>query len=185
MKKLILLLATVLFTLTTHAQLTANTDSTTLLKKGDMAVNFSVQRYNGTTAQLSDYKGKVVLLVFWGSWCPPCLKELLPENLPKEVLNKFSNNKDFVFFPISVSENREKLEAFFNSERGQNLYAYLSKDTGIDQKRDIFHLYATQGVPRTVVIGRDGKIVYTSVGYEDNHEGLKAMEKAIQEALKK
>ena len=181
MKKQILLLTALLLTLTINAQ----QDDTTILKKGDMAVNFSVPCYNGTTAQLSDYKGKVVLLVFWGSWCPPCRKELLPENLPKEVLNKFEKNKNFVFLPIAVSENREKLEAFFATEQGGNLYGYLSKVTGIDPKRDIFHQYATQGVPRSVVIGRDGKIVYTSVGYEEDHTGLKEMATAIQKALDK
>ena len=125
------------------------------------------------------------MLVFWGSWCPPCRKELLPENLPKEVLSKFEKNKNFVFLPIAVSENREKLEAFFATEQGANLYGYLSKVTGIDPKRDIFKMYATQGVPRTVVVGKDGKIVYTSMGYEEDHSGLKEMATAIQKALDK
>ena len=183
MKKQVLLLVSLLFAMTMQAQ--QNAAVTSILKKGDMAVNFSVPTYNGTTAQLSDYKGKVVLMVFWGSWCPPCRKELLPENLPKEVLSKFESNKNFVFFPISVSESREKLEEFFKSELGASKYAYLSKNTGIDPQRDIFKKYATQGVPRAVVIGKDGKIVYTSVGYEEDHSGLKEMAKAIQEALNK
>ena len=158
------------------------TDSTTLLKKGDKAVDFSVSCFDGATRKLSAYKGKVVLLTFWGSWCPPCLAELAPEQLPAKVLNQFKGNKDFVFFPVSVSEDKERLTAYFNSERGKPRVGYLGA-TGIDTNRDNFKLYATQGVPRSVVIGRDGKIVFTSVGFIPNSDELQHLADAIKAAL--
>ena len=153
-----------------------------MLKKGDKAVDFSVSCYDGQTRKLSTYKGKVVLLTFWGSWCPPCRAELAPDQLPAKVLNQFKDNKDFVFFPVSVAENKEKLEAYFNSESGKPRVSYLGA-TGIDTNRDIFKLYATQGVPRSVVIGRDGKIVFTSMGFIPNSDELEHLAAVIKEAL--
>ncbi len=165
------------------SQSDVKTDSTTLLKKGDKAVDFSVSCYDGQTRKLSAYKGKVILLTFWGSWCPPCLAELAPDQLPAKVLNQFKGNKDFVFFPVSVSENKEKLESYFSSERGKPRMSYLG-ETGIDTNRDIFKLYATQGVPRSVVIGCNGKIVFTSVGFIPNSDELEHLAAVIKEALK-
>ncbi len=158
-------------------------DPETLLKKGDMAVNFTVDTYNGKPVELNSLRGKVVLITFWGSWCPPCLAELSPDELPKQVLQKFSNNKDFAFLPISVSEDKAKLEKFFASERGQK-YLYLKDITGIDTNRDIFKIYATQSVPRVVLVGRDGKILYTSSGYNMDGQDLTPLANTIEEALK-
>lgn len=55
---------------------------TTILKEGDKAADFTGKRFAGGSFKLADQKGKVVMLLFWGGWCPPCRHELRPENLP-------------------------------------------------------------------------------------------------------
>lgn len=54
----------------------ADTESTTLVKAGDKAPDFTVEMFDGTKTSLAELKGKVVLLNFWATWCPPCRQEL-------------------------------------------------------------------------------------------------------------
>ena len=147
-----------------------------------MAPDFSVKCYNEQTIDFANLHGKVVLITFWSSWCPPCLKEMSPSELPQQVLSKFSAEKDFFFLPISVSESREKLTHFFDSEKGKP-YLYLKDITGIDADREIFGLFAKQSVPRTVLVGRDGKILYTSSGYNMDGDDLSPLADQIKQAL--
>ncbi len=158
-------------------------NQTTLLKEGDKAAEFTLTMYEGEELKLSELRGKIVLITFWGSWCAPCLVELAPEALPKLILERFADNSDFVFLPIACSDTKEKLDAFFATDRGKELYSYLSSMTGIDPKREILSLYATQGVPRSVLVGRDGTIEYGSVGYTELN--LQKCAEAIEKALKK
>lgn len=69
---------------------------TTILKEGDKAADFTGKRFADGSFKLADQKGKVVMLLFWGGWCPPCRHELRPENLPA-TLKEFNDNQDFVF----------------------------------------------------------------------------------------
>ena len=59
----------------------ADTESTTLVKAGDKAPDFTVEMFDGTKTSLAELKGKVVLLNFWATWCPPCRQELTREDV--------------------------------------------------------------------------------------------------------
>lgn len=157
-------------------------EKTTLLKVGAAAADFTGQKYSGGELKLSDYKGKVILLNFWATWCAPCLNELAPEGLPT-VLAKFAGNADFVFLPAAYTNSKEQLDAFFATENGKTIYSYLSPITIMDPDKAIFSLYATRGVPRSFVIGKDGKIVLGSLGASP--EELAKIEAAIADALNK
>lgn len=153
-------------------------EKTTILKEGDDAVDFTAEKYIGKSMKLSDFKGKVILLNFWATWCGPCLRELAPEALPKE-LEKFMDDDDFVFLPVAYTETVRKLDTFF-SGRGQN-YSYLTDYVVVDPKGDIFSKYAIQGIPRSFVIGKDGKIILGSLGSAP--EEIERIVEAIEEAL--
>lgn len=153
-------------------------ERTTILKEGDVAVDFTAEKYIGKKLKLSDFKGKVVLLNFWATWCGPCLKELAPEALPKE-LEEFMDDEDFVFLPVAYTENVRKLDNFF-STRGQR-YKYLTDYVVIDPNGEIFSKYAVQGIPRSFVIGKDGRIVLGSLG--STPEEIERIVEAIEEAL--
>lgn len=146
--------------------------STTLVNKGDKAPDFTVEMVNGEQITLSKLKGKVVVVNFWATWCPPCRQEL--KVVQKELIDRFKG-KDFVFLPISRGEAKKTVEAF----RKQNGYTF---PMGLDPKQTIYKKYASNYIPRNFVVGKDGKIILTSVGYtpEEFEQMIEVIEKALK-----
>lgn len=152
----------------------------TRLKEGDQAADFQAAKYAGDDLTLASLRGKVVLLNFWATWCGPCLRELAPESLPKIILERFAGNDDFVFLPVAYTDSKESLDKFFAGDKQQN-YGYLRDQTAMDPDKRIFGLYAEQGVPRSFVIDRGGRIVLGSLGAAQ--EELERIAAAIEKEL--
>lgn len=132
-------------------------NETTLVHAGDQAPDFSVEMLDGSKLTLSELRGKVVLVNFWATWCPPCRQEMA--HLQKGVIDHFAG-KDLVVIPISRGESRETVEAFIQKMG----YTF---PVGLDLDKSIYLKYATNYVPRSFVIDRDGKVVYVAVGYDE------------------
>ena len=145
---------------------------TTLINKGDKAPDFTVEMVDGSKVQLSKLKGKVVVVNFWATWCPPCREEL--KQVQKQLIDRFKG-KDFLFLPISRGEKKSVVEAF----RKKNNYTF---PMGLDPEQSIYKLYASNYIPRNFVVGKDGKVIYVSVGYTP--EEFAEMIKVIEDALK-
>lgn len=145
---------------------------TTIARVGDKAPDFSVEMFSGETISLASLKGKVVLINFWATWCPPCREEL--KRVDKDIIERYKG-KDFVFLPISRGEKRAVVEAF----RKKMGYTF---PMGLDPKQSIFRLYASNYIPRNFLVGKDGKIIYLSVGYDQKEfaELLAAIDKALK-----
>lgn len=118
------------------------------------APNFSLRDADGKSVQLSDYRGKVVLLNFWATWCGPCRIEI-PWFVDFE-----RQYKDRGFAVIGVSMDEEGWSAIkpFTSEVGVN-YRILLGDSSIAEKYG-----GVDSLPTTFLIDREGRIVSTHIG---------------------
>ena len=141
--------------------------STTLINKGDKAPDFTVEMVDGSEVTLSKLKGKVVVVNFWATWCPPCRQEL--SHLKADVLDVFGDK--ITVLPISRGENITTVEAFMQKMN----YTF---PVGLDIDQSIYQKYASNYIPRSFVIDSEGKVVYVGVGYDE------AIAKEIDAALK-
>jgi len=132
-------------------------DEFTLVKVGDTAPDFSFATENGQTKKLSELKGKVVWINFFATWCGPCRQEL--PHLQKEVYDKLKSNKNFELIILGREHSWAEINKF-TTDNKYNMPFYP------DAGRKIFSLYAKQNIPRNFVIGKDGKIAVTSIGFE-------------------
>lgn len=125
-------------------------------KIGDIAPTFNFYLDKTKTANLADYKGKIVVLDFWATWCPPCRIEL--PRVQKEIWEKYRNNPKFALFAFDRAEDWDKTLPF----KEQNHYTFPMLP---DADRKIYGLYAKQYIPRIVVVDETGRIIYQSIGY--------------------
>jgi thiol-disulfide isomerase/thioredoxin len=133
-------------------------DEFTLAKRGEKAPDFSFEIKPGQTKNLSDLKGKVVLVNFFAIWCGPCRQEL--PHLEKEVYEKYKGNKDFELLIFGREHNWKTVDSF---RVANNFSMPFYPDMG----RKIFSVYAGQNIPRNFVIDKTGRIVYASVGFTE------------------
>ena len=175
---LVLAIAIILFMLLAPTPAQAQTqdrptpEQATLVKDGMVAPDFELTMFDGSVVKLADLKGKVVLLNFWATWCPPCRKEL--SRVEKDIIEKFKG-QDFVFLPVSRGEKKEIVAAF----REKMGYTF---PMGLDADSNIYKKYAETYIPRNFLIGKDGKVVKASVGYDEAEfaELIELIEKEIK-----
>ena len=146
--------------------------ATTLIHKGDAAPDFTVEMVDGQKITISQLKGKVVIINFWATWCPPCRQEMT--HVQKEIIDRFKG-KDVVFMPISRGEKKSVVEAFRKKEN----YTF---PMGLDPQQTIYKKYASNYIPRNFVVGKDGKVIYVSVGFSPDEfaEMIKTVENAAK-----
>jgi len=136
----------------------AQDDAATLTKIGDQVPQFSFETEKGKTVNISDYKGKLILINLFATWCPPCNIEL--PVMQKQIWDKHKNNPDFALFVFGREEGWDKLTPF-KAKKGFT-FPILP-----DLNRGIFSKFATQSIPRNVLIDQNGKIIYQSIGYSE------------------
>ena len=122
------------------------------LKKGAPAPVFKFPDINGETVSLEDFKGKVVYLKIWASWCAPCRSELPYEN---KLAGNYFKGKDVVFLNVSVDTNADSWQQLIYKEGalGVQLLAGNHFDSPIMQ------MYNANGIPHYVLIDKNGNIL--------------------------
>jgi cytochrome c biogenesis protein CcmG/thiol:disulfide interchange protein DsbE len=129
-----------------------------LLEVGSTAPDFkAVELPGGRPATIENYRGKVVLLNIWATWCPPCKVEM-PS---MERLHKKLAGTDFQLVAVSVDEEDSSVVNKFVKEYGLTFPVLHDQDGSIRQ------IYQTTGVPESFVIDRDGVIVKKVIGAAD------------------
>ena len=132
--------------------------------EGEDWIDFTYPDAKGKMHSLSDYKGKVVVVDVWATWCAPCKAEI-PH---LETLEKEMKGKDVVFISVSIDTDQAKWEQFVK-EKGLGGVQLISYNKGV-----IVDDYMLDGVPRFMVFSKQGKTVSTNAPRPSTPE-LKAM----------
>jgi peroxiredoxin len=126
-------------------------------QEGAAAPDFTLQDLSGKQVQLSSLKGKVVLVNFWATWCPPCREEI-----PSMVkLNQVMQGKNFQMLAISVDEGGKQAVQEFFRQNGLSLPALFDTDGSVSRR------YGTTGVPETFIVDGKGMIRKKVIGGVD------------------
>ena len=128
---------------------------------------------NGTQVPSSSLKGKVILVNFFATWCPPCQKELA--EVQKTLWLKYKDNKDFALLVIGREHTDAELQKY-NEKKGFTFPLYP------DKNRAIYGAFAKNLIPRSYLVDKTGKVVYATKGYSD--EEFAELMKKIEAALK-
>ncbi len=141
---------------------------------GQQVPSFSVEKKDGTKISTESLKGKVVLLNFFATWCPPCREEL--PRLQKELWDALGKRDDFSILVLARDEGWDKLDPFMKN----NSYTF---PVFPDLNKKVFSLFADQLIPRNVLLNKEGKIIYRSIGYSPKE--FTELVELIKEELKK
>ena len=119
--------------------------------------DFTLKDLKGQAVTLSSFKGKIVFLNFWATWCPPCKKEM-----PSiEKLHKKYGGEDFVVLAVAIDTKGEKLVRPYIENKGYTFTVLLDPAGSVSDDFDVY------GVPMTYIIGRDGAILSKVQGEAD------------------
>lgn len=117
------------------------------IEVGKQAPDFTLENLKGESVRLSDFKGKNVLVNFWATWCPYCVKEMPDLN---QLYTEHKEN-DFVVLAVDVGESKETVEKYLK-DQDYTFPVLLDKDGSISIK------YMVRGLPTSFMIDKEGNI---------------------------
>jgi cytochrome c biogenesis protein CcmG, thiol:disulfide interchange protein DsbE len=124
---------------------------------GSKAPGFTLKDLDGNDVSLSEYRGNVILLNFWATYCGPCRSEMSS----LEALKGEMEDYGFVILAVSIDPYKAEKVKEFVENRGYTFRVLLSP------KKEVMKLYYFTGIPTTYIIDREGIIVEKAIGSED------------------
>jgi peroxiredoxin len=125
--------------------------------RAKLAPEFTLSALGGERISLRDLRGKLVLLNFWATWCPPC-KEEMPS---MERLYRRYQPRGFTILAVSIDRGGEAAVREFAKAHG------LTFPIGLDPKVDVANLYGVRALPSTFLIDKTGHTVAVALGPRD------------------
>ena len=145
----------------TFANETPNIKNLILNKELKEYTNLTILDDQNNQLNLSDFKGNILLLNFWATWCAPC-KEEMPS------LDSLKSNKDLnnlKIFPVNVGQdNAKKAKKFFDDLNIKNLNLYFDENINLTKKS------ALRGIPTSILLNKNGKEFARIIGSIDFNE---------------
>lgn len=142
---------------------------------GKSAYNFSLPDSTGRMVSMKDFKGKVVFIDVWATWCGPC-REQFP--FLKELEEEYKDNNEIVFLGITIDRARDR-QKWINTIKKENLPPLQLFD---DMGKSFARKYEIVGIPRFLLVSKDGKWIEVRCPRPEAKEDLKKyLDKALQE----
>lgn len=121
------------------------------------APDFELENLDGERVKLSDYRGKIVFLNFWATWCKYCRVEMPDFN---ETNKEFENEGDAIILTVNVKEEKEKVENYINKNN-------ISLPVLLDTEGKVAAQYGVNSYPSTFIINPDGNVYNLIHGMTD------------------
>ena len=138
---------------------------------GSKAPNFTLKSRSGKNLKLSEFRGQVVMINFWASWCAPCRKEM---PLLEKIYKKH-RRLGFTLLGVNVEQNTSAAKNYLKNVR-------VSFPVLFDNTNKTSKLYQVSAMPTTVIIDRSGKIRFVHKGYKAGYEN--SYKKEIRKLLR-
>ena len=119
-------------------------------------VEVTLPDLSGRQVSLSDFKGKILFVNFWATWCPPCREEM-PS---MQKLHARLKDKDFLMVAIDLQESAEPVKKFLNEYE-------LTFMTLLDSKGETGPLFGINSIPTTLIMDKNGMIIGVAIGPRD------------------
>ncbi|HBG36635.1 MAG TPA: hypothetical protein DDW88_06170 [Treponema sp.] len=136
-------------------------------KEGPMALDFTLQMTDGTEFTLLQNLDKPILVNYWATWCPPCVREF------PDLEEMYKNYKDRMHFvAINSAETKDVIEAFMAKNK-------FTIPVAMDSDNAVGMMYGIASIPTTFIVDIEGRIVFAQLGMMTK----KQMQNAIEAAL--
>ena len=129
-------------------------------KEGSSALDFKGKTSEGKEIKLSDYLGKVVLIDFWASWCPPCREEM------PELIKFYKAHKDpkFEIIAVNIDKDTENMQRFLDKLLSKPSFPII-----VDKEQQIPALFNIEAMPTTIFIDKKGIIRFRHDGFKTTY----------------
>ena len=126
---------------------------------GQAAPDFALKNSSGDNVRLSEYRGDVVMVNFWATWCGPCRQEM---PLLDELYSRYER-VGFSLLGVNIDDD---------SRKAMNMVSDLGVSFPVlfDARKEVSKLYKVEAMPVTVLIDREGTIRYVHHGYKPGYE---------------
>ena len=123
------------------------------------AANFTLKSSDGSNIRLSEYRGQVVLINFWASWCGPCRQEM-PH---LDAIHQKYEPMGFTVFGVNVEQDRTMADKILRD-------IPVTFPILFDDQNEVSQLYDVDAMPVTVLVDRNGEIRFMHKGYKPGYE---------------
>jgi peroxiredoxin len=121
--------------------------------RAKLAADFTLPTHGGGKVRLTEQRGKVVMINFWATWCPPCLEEMPA----MERLYRQHRDRGFELIAVSVDADPKKVAPFVTEHK-------LTFPIGLDPRMEMANSYGVRALPSSFIVARDGNLAALAIG---------------------